>query len=62
MVPGAVGVQEGGLIILCGLFRIPAQPALALSLIKRAADIAVGGPGLVAWHVLETARLTKKKA
>ena len=31
-------------------------------LINRAADIAVGGPGLVAWHVLETARLTKKKA
>lgn len=61
MVPGAVGVQEGGLIILCGLFGIPAQAALALSLIKRAADIAVGGPGLVAWHVLETSRLTKKR-
>jgi putative membrane protein len=61
MVPGAVGVQEGGLIILCGLFGIPAQSALALSLIKRAADIAVGGPGLIAWHVLETSRLTKTK-
>jgi putative membrane protein len=61
MVPGAVGVQEGGLIILCGLFGIPAQSALALSLIKRAADIAVGGPGLVAWHVLETSRMAKKK-
>jgi len=62
MVPGAVGVQEGGLIILCGLFGIPAQSALALSLIKRAADIAVGGPGLVAWHVLETSRLAKKNS
>ena len=61
MVPGAVGVQEGGLIILCGLFGIQAQSALALSLIKRAADIAVGGPGLIAWHVLETSRLAKKK-
>jgi putative membrane protein len=62
MVPGAVGVQEGGLVVLCGLFGIPAQSALALSLIKRAADIAVGGPGLAAWHVLETSRLAKKKA
>ena len=62
MVPGAVGVQEGGLIVLCGLFGIPAQSALALSLIKRAADLGVGGPGLIAWHVLETSRIAKRKA
>jgi putative membrane protein len=60
MVPGAVGVQEGGLIVLCGLFGIPAQSALALSLIKRAADIAIGGPGLVAWHALETSRFANE--
>jgi putative membrane protein len=59
-VPGAVGVQEGGLILLCGLFGIPAQSALALSLIKRAADLGVGGPGLLIWQVLETSRLAKK--
>ena len=62
MVPGAVGVQEGGLILLCGLFGIPAQSALALSLIKRAADLAVGGPGLIAWQVLEASRIGKRKA
>jgi putative membrane protein len=62
MVPGAVGVQEGGLIMLCGLFGIPAQSALALSLIKRAADLAVGGPGLIAWQVLEASRIGKRKA
>lgn len=61
-VPGAVGVQEGGLILLCGLFGIPAQSALALSLIKRAADIGVGGPGLIVWQLLETSRIAKKKA
>lgn len=59
-VPGAVGVQEGGLILLCGLFGIPAQPALALSLIKRAADLGVGGPGLLIWQALEASRLAKK--
>jgi putative membrane protein len=62
VVPGAVGVQEGGLILLCGLFGIPAQSALALSLIKRAADLGVGGPGLIAWQVLEASRIAKRKA
>ena len=44
------------------LFGIPAQSALALSLIKRAADLAVGGPGLIAWQVLEASRIGKRKA
>ena len=59
-VPGGVGVLEGGLVVLCALFGIPAHSALALSLIKRAADIMVGVPGLVAWHALETRRLGKR--
>ena len=41
-VPGALGAQEGGLIALCGLFDIPAEAALALSLVKRFADLGVG--------------------
>ena len=61
-VPGAVGVQEGGLILLCGFFGIPPQSALALSLIKRAADVGVGGPGLLIWQALETSRLARKAA
>ena len=61
VVPGAVGVQEGGLILLCGLFGVPAQSALALSLIKRAADLAIGGPGLAIWQALEASRLAKRK-
>jgi len=59
-VPGAVGVQEGGLVVLCALFGVPAHSALALSLIKRAADILVGVPGLVIWHTIETRRLSRK--
>lgn len=61
MVPGAVGVQEGGLIVLCSLYGVPAQSALALSLIKRAADLCVGGPGLLVWHYLETSRMAKRR-
>jgi putative membrane protein len=56
-VPGALGVQEGGLIALCAVFGIPAQSALALSLIKRVADLAVGAPGLLVWQALEGRRL-----
>ena len=52
-VPGALGAQEGGLIALCAIFGIPAEAALALSLVKRLADLLVGVPGLVAWHVME---------
>jgi putative membrane protein len=52
-VPGAIGVQEGGLIVLCGLFGVPADAALALSLIKRVADLSLGLPGLFAWQSLE---------
>lgn len=52
-VPGALGAQEGGLIALCGLFSIPAEAALALSLVKRFADLGVGLPSLLVWHRIE---------
>jgi putative membrane protein len=58
VVPGALGVQEAGLILLCGIFGVPPEQALALSLIKRAADLLIGVPGLVALQVLEGKRLT----
>ena len=57
VVPSAIGAQEAGLILLCGLFGIPPDQALALSLIKRAADVVVGLPGLVALQILESSRL-----
>lgn len=56
-VPSALGAQEAGLILLCGLFQIPSDQALALSFIKRAADLVVGVPGLVALQILEGRRL-----
>jgi len=57
VIPSAIGAQEAGLIVLCGLFGIPPDQALALSLIKRAADVVVGLPGLVALQLLESGRL-----
>jgi len=52
-VPGALGAQEGGLIVLCGIFGIPPEAALALSLVKRVPDLIIGVPGLIAWQAME---------
>jgi putative membrane protein len=53
VIPSALGAQEGGLILLCGIFGIPPGEAIALSLVKRAADLVVGGPSLLGWQMLE---------
>jgi len=56
-VPGALGAQEGGLVLLCAMFGIPPEQAIALSLVKRAADLVLGVPGLLGWQMLEWERL-----
>lgn len=50
-VPGAVGVQEGGFVLACGLFGIDAETALALSVLKRLRELMVGGGALLAWQL-----------
>jgi putative membrane protein len=52
-VPGALGAQEGGLIVLCAIFGVPPEAALALSLVKRIPDFVLGLPGLMAWQAME---------
>jgi putative membrane protein len=49
-VPGAVGIQEGGFVLVCGLFGVPAQAALALSVLKRLREVLVGIPAVVVWQ------------
>ncbi len=55
-VPGALGIQEGGTILVCGLLGIPPQAALQLSLLKRIREVLLGVPGLIAWHFAEQRR------
>ena len=57
MLPGAIGIQEGGYVLLAPLIGIPADAALALSLLKRGREIVLGVPGCVAWQWLEGGRL-----
>ena len=60
LMPGALGVQEAGFIAVCAVFGIPAPSALALSLVKRVPDIALGVPFLFIWHAQETKALSRR--
>ncbi len=51
-VPGALGVQEGGYIVVCSLFSLSPELAIALSLVKRLREVTLGVPALAAWQVL----------
>jgi putative membrane protein len=53
LIPGALGVQEGGFIIVFAMFGVPAEGALAFSTIRRLREVALGVPGLFAWAGLE---------
>jgi putative membrane protein len=46
-IPGALGVQEAGYLLLGPLAGLPADAALALSLAKRARELLLGLPGLL---------------
>lgn len=52
-VPGAIGVQEAAYAIAAHLFGLSPETALALSLVKRAREIAIGVPTLVIWQLRE---------
>jgi putative membrane protein len=56
-VPGALGVQESGYLIVGNVLGIPGETAFAISLIARFRDLAVGLPALVMWQVIEGRRL-----
>jgi len=56
-VPVAIGVQEGGYVLLCGLFGISPATALAFSLARRARDILIAMPVLLSWQWREARTL-----
>ena len=55
-IPGALGVQEAAYALIGPLFGLPPQTALALSLLKRARDVAVGVPVLILWRFAQARR------
>jgi putative membrane protein len=56
VVPGALGVQEAGYALLLPLFGLPVEMGLAVSLLKRAREIAIGAPVLLMWQGMEGRR------
>jgi glycosyltransferase 2 family protein len=50
IVPGAIGVQEGGFVAIGSLVGLPPDVALALALFRRARDVIVFAPALAAWQ------------
>ena len=54
VVPSGLGIQEGAYALLGPLFGLPAEAALALSLLKRARDVSIGLPALLSWQFVES--------
>ena len=57
LIPGSLGVQEAGYVLIGQLLGLPIQFSLSLSLVKRIPDLLLGLPGLLAWHTIETHNL-----
>jgi putative membrane protein len=62
VVPQAVGVQEGAYILLGAGFGLTPEMSLALSLLKRARDLAIGLPAIAVWQAIESGRLWRRRA
>ncbi|MGO9934247.1 MAG: lysylphosphatidylglycerol synthase domain-containing protein [Steroidobacteraceae bacterium] len=56
LIPNALGVQEAAYAVLAPLLGVGAEIGLAVSLLKRARDIAVGVPILLIWQAAEGQR------
>lgn len=56
VVPAAAGIQEGGYVLLGGLFGLTPDVALALSLLKRGREFILGSLGVLLWQAVEGSR------
>lgn len=60
-VPGGIGVQESGYVLVGNLLGIAGQTAFALSLIARVRELGFGIPGLIVWQLIEGRRLLRAR-
>jgi uncharacterized membrane protein YbhN (UPF0104 family) len=51
LIPGGLGVQEGTITLIGASLGIPVSQGLALSLARRARELMVGLPALLAWWI-----------
>lgn len=57
LIPGGLGAQEGGIMLIGVALGIPSDVALASSLCKRVRELVLGLPGLLAWQIDEGRRI-----
>jgi len=62
MIPGALGAQEGSFVLLGALFGVPAPAAISASLCRRARELSLGLPGLLAWQWVEGRAVWRRSA
>jgi len=61
-IPGSLGAQEGGYLLLAPLVGLPPDMALALSLAKRVRELILGIPGLLYLHRSERKFQRRRRA
>jgi len=62
VVPQAVGIQEGAYILLGAGFGLTPEMSLAVSLLKRGRDYAIGLPTIAVWQAVEGHRLWQRRS
>ena len=60
-VPGALGIQEGGYILVGGVLGIEPGVALGLSLARRVRELLLGLPGLASWQASTIHRALRRR-
>jgi putative membrane protein len=61
-VPGALGVQEGGYVLVGSALGIEPGVALGLSLVRRVRELLLGIPGLASWQAASIRRVFRQPA
>ncbi len=61
-IPLNIGVQEGSYVLIGALVGLPADLALAVSLLKRARDLIKGVPALLQWQLIESREFRRTAA
>jgi uncharacterized membrane protein YbhN (UPF0104 family) len=57
IVPGALGVQEAGFLVLGTIFGLAPETGLSISLVRRIRELALGLPAILTWQLVEGRRL-----
>ena len=62
LLPGGLGAQEGGMMLIGAALGIPVQLGLSVSLCKRIRELVIGVPGLVALQIEESHHILSKRS